>query len=68
MLPLLITIDEAVERYRRSRWTIYRHLRAGHFEAVRDGRSSRIVVGSADAFFRSLPPVYPKATEETERG
>jgi excisionase family DNA binding protein len=68
MLPLLITIDEAVERYRRSRWTIYRHLRAGHFEAVRDGRSSRIVVGSADAFFLSRPPVYPKATEETERG
>ncbi|MGE0531608.1 MAG: hypothetical protein AB7G40_04445 [Hyphomonadaceae bacterium] len=66
MSPLLISIDEAVERYRRSRWTIYRHLRAGHFEAVSDGRSSLVVVASADTFFLSLPPVYPRATEGAE--
>jgi hypothetical protein len=61
-------MNDGEVRYRRSRWTLYKHLRAGHFEAVNDGRSTLIVVASADAFFLSPPPVYPKATEETERG
>ena len=55
--PILMTIREFCACYRLGRTRAYELIKSGAVVAIKVGRSTRITVESAEAWFRSLPPV-----------
>jgi len=53
--PQYATVAATMERFGLSRPTLYRLIRRGVIEAVKVGRSTRIVTGSVEAYFAGLP-------------
>jgi excisionase family DNA binding protein len=54
MTPLLLTVDEATERLRVSRWTLYNLIRSNQLRTVKIGRRRLVPVESLDEYLNQL--------------
>jgi excisionase family DNA binding protein len=58
--PILISIDEAAERIGQCRRTVYQLIADDRIQAVKAGRSTRIVFESLKQYAATLPPAKIK--------
>jgi excisionase family DNA binding protein len=60
MEQLAFTIEEAAKSARRSRSGLYEDIQKGVLRAVKNGRSTRILIGDLKAYLAALPAIEPK--------
>jgi excisionase family DNA binding protein len=61
MEPLALTIDEAARSARRSRSGLYEDIQKGLLRAVKNGRSTRILIDDLRKYLATLPAIEPDA-------
>ncbi|GAA2614393.1 helix-turn-helix domain-containing protein [Actinomadura fulvescens] len=57
MTPLLLTVDEAAERLRVSRWSLYNLIRSNQLRTVKIGRRRLVPVAALDECLELLSEV-----------
>jgi excisionase family DNA binding protein len=66
--PILISIDEAAERIGQCRRTVYQLIAADRIQAVKAGRSTRVIFESLKQNAASLPPAKIKQSPKWRMG
>jgi excisionase family DNA binding protein len=61
MEPLALTIREAAQSARQSRAKLYEDIQKGLLRAVKNGRSTRILIYDLKKYLSALPAIEPKA-------
>ncbi len=61
MEQLAFTINEAAKSARRSRSGLYEDIQSGRLRAVKNGRSTRILLTDLEKYLAALPSIEPKA-------
>jgi excisionase family DNA binding protein len=61
MEPLALTIREAAKSARQSRAKLYEDIQKGRLRAVKNGRSTRILIDDLKNYLSALPAIEPKA-------
>jgi excisionase family DNA binding protein len=65
MEPLALTIHEAAKSAGQSRAKLYEDIKKGLLRAVKNGRSTRILIDDLKRYLSALPAIEPKAETVT---
>ena len=57
MTDLVLTVDEAAERLRVSRWTLYNLIRSNQLRTIKIGRRRLIPVNALDEYLAELTEI-----------
>ena len=68
MEPLALTICEAAKSARQSRAKLYEDIQEGRLRAVKNGRSTRILIDDLKKYLSALPAIEPKAKAVEREG
>lgn len=66
--PILVSIDEAAERIGLCRRTVYQLIATDRIQAVKAGRSTRVIFESLKQYAASLPPAKIKQSPKWRMG